>query len=166
MISMPNSTSRPARRAALAFAVGLGSIGMSFAAAAPASATFPEIVIGPIGSQPNPEIVTGFNDRHDGKDRVVIVIGHFSNLQPNSVRLDSITICYNGPNVVTISPVINNTTGRQSSQWGYRVMGPGTCQTFPDGKTWTKQVDGLVMRVEPRVGDEMSNWSTIAGFHR
>ena len=94
------------------------------------------------------------------------MIGQFGNLQLDSVGLDSITICYNGRNVVTISQLSVTRPAALSSLWVYRVMGPGTCRTSPDGKTWTKQVDGLVTRVKPRVGDEMSNWSTIAGFRR
>lgn len=168
MISLPNAKGSKLRRVALVGTAMLAAIGMSLTVAAPAYATYPDMRITYIGSNTVVNVRTGYNDWHDGKDREIVVVAYLSNLTPTTVRLNSFKICFYGPNVVTLAPEVRNTSYSMHNLWPTRIMGNGTCITFYNGWTWTKQSNGEMFRVIARISDGSlyNRWNTISGFYR
>lgn len=122
---------------------------------------------GYIGQSTRLTVSTGWTNW--GTYKTIGVTANMSQLQANSVYLNSIQICHGGPagQAIYISPWIWN--GNVTSIWDSGAayqMYSGTCRTWYVGRTWYKQSSGEMFRVTARITDGAQKLTTISGFYR
>lgn len=107
-----------------------------------------------IGSQKKANAAVTWTDV-GGSKHAMTVIPTFSNHKANSVRVDSVRICYGiggGDWSRFVRPVATNTGGKeiwsvpQNAQKYSSYGGKSVCNSWAVGKTFTKQSDGEVVR--------------------